>query len=61
MWSGTMQEADERDRAQWLEASPQERMEALEYVRALNYGYAEENQPRPEFQRLYRVAELGRG
>ena len=59
-WSGNMAEADERDRAAWLRSSPQERMEALEYIRALNYGYAEENQPRPEFQRLYSVAQLRR-
>jgi hypothetical protein len=59
-WSGSMQEADEKDRQDWLRASPQERMEALEYIRALNYGYAEEDQPRPEFQRVYRSAELGK-
>ena len=61
LWSGTMQEADEQDRLEWLAASPRERMEALEYVRALNYGYAREDQPRPELQRVYRVAELRRG
>jgi hypothetical protein len=57
-WSGSMADADERDRAEWLRASPLERMEALEYIRALNYGYAEEDQPRPEFQRFYSSAQL---
>jgi hypothetical protein len=61
LWSGSMAEADERDQAEWRNPSPQERMEALEYIRALNYGYAEEDQPRPEFQRVYQVAELRRG
>ncbi len=58
LWSGNMSEADERDRLQWLAASPRERMEALEYIRALNYGYAQEDQSRPRFQRVYQVAEL---
>ena len=61
LWSGTMAEADEKDRLDWLAATPQERMEALEYIRALNYGYAKEDQPRPEFQRVYRVAKLRKG
>ena len=56
-WSGTMAEADKRDREMWLQATPVERMQALEYIRALNYGYAEEDQPRPEFQRLSHSAQ----
>jgi hypothetical protein len=60
-WSGTMAEADEYDRQEWLSATPRERMEALEFIRSLNYGYAREDQPRPELQRVYRVAELRRG
>jgi hypothetical protein len=58
MWSGTMAEADEYDHQYWLNLTPRERMEALEYIRALNYGYAEEDQPQPRLQRVYRVAEL---
>jgi len=56
LWSGTMAEADEYDRTYWLRVTPRQRMEALEYIRALNYAYATEDQPRPQFQRLYRVA-----
>jgi len=58
IWSGTMAEADERDRAQWRAATPHERLAALELIRALNDGYAEGRRPRPEFQRVYRVADI---
>lgn len=53
-----MAEADERDRLHWLSLSPQERIAALEMIRAMNYGYATDDQPLPRLQRVYRVAEL---
>jgi hypothetical protein len=61
LWSGTMAEADERDRQQWLAATPHERMEALELIRAMNYGYLDNYEARPRLQRSYRIVELGRG
>jgi hypothetical protein len=53
-----MSERDEDERIRWLRASPQERMEALEQLRALHYGYAEDEALRPRFQKIYRVVDM---
>lgn len=45
-------EADAADKAYWHSKSPQERMEALELMRQINYGYD------PTTERLQRVLEI---
>ena len=61
MTYNSFEEADQADRDYWRSRTPQERLIALEHIRALNYGYADDAQPRPEFQRLYRSHELRAG
>ena len=51
--------ADEADRHYWWSRTPVERMQALERLRQMNYGYGD-GKPRPQFQRVYRVVELRR-
>ena len=51
--------ADKADREYWWSRTPQERMQALEQLRELNYGYGE-GKPRPNFQRVLTVVELRR-
>jgi hypothetical protein len=60
LWIGTMQEADERDRRYWQSRTPRQRMQALEELRQMNYGYGK-GKPEPKFQRVLKIAELGQG
>ncbi|MCG9134398.1 hypothetical protein J5I95_22265 [Candidatus Poribacteria bacterium] len=48
----SFEEADAADKAYWHAKSPQERMEALELMRQINYGYD------PTTERLQRVLEI---
>jgi hypothetical protein len=57
-WSGTLEEAERRDEAEWLAMTPEQRMEALEEIRAINYGYFKEAAARPKLERVYRVVDL---
>lgn len=50
--------ADKKDRQYWLSRTPRQRMQALEQLRQLNYGYGP-GKPQPKFQRVLRVIELG--
>ena len=49
-------EADEADRKYWLARSPKERMQALEHIRQMAWGYSDKSQP--AFQRTVKVTEL---
>ncbi len=49
---------DEGDRAYWLARSPDERLEALELLRQINYG---EDAATARLQRVFEFAELGAG
>ena len=49
----SFEEADEADKTYWHSKSPQERLEALELMRQINYGY------NPITERLQRVLEVG--
>ncbi len=54
----SFEEADEADKAYWHSKTPQERLEALELMRQINYGY----DPTTErLQRVLEIAELTRG
>ena len=54
----SFEEADEADKAYWHSKTPQERLEALELMRQINYGY----DPNTErLQRVLEIAELTRG
>ena len=48
----SFEEAAEDDKAYWHSKSPQERLEALELMRQINYGYD------PTTERLQRVLEV---
>ena len=48
----SFEEADEADKAYWHSKSPQERLEALELMRQINYDYD------PVTDRLQRVLEV---
>ena len=48
----SFEEADAADKAYWHSKSPQERVEALELMRQINYGYD------PTTERLQRVLEV---
>ena len=48
----SFEEADKADKAYWHSKSPQERLEALELMRQINYGYD------PVTDRLQRVLEV---
>ena len=48
----SFEEADETDKVYWHSKTPQERMEALELMRQINYGYD------PTTERLQRVLEI---
>ena len=48
----SFEEADEADKTYWHSKSPQERLEALELMRQINYGYD------PITERLQRVFEV---
>jgi hypothetical protein len=47
---------DSADRAYWHTKTPQERFEAMELMRAINYGY---DPATARLQRLLEVVELG--
>jgi hypothetical protein len=55
----SFEDADNADRETWWSRTPLERMQALEFIRQLNYGYAG-NKPGPKLQRVFRIAELGK-
>ena len=48
----SFEEADEADKTYWYSKTPQERLEALELMRQINYGY------NPTTERLQRVLEV---
>ncbi len=49
-------EAAEEDRTYWLKKTPEERLEALELMRQIHYGY----DPATErLQRVFTIVELG--
>ena len=48
----SFEEADEMDKAYWHSKTPRERLEALELMRQINYGY------NPITERLQRVLEV---
>ena len=54
----SFEEADEADKAYWHSKTPQERLEALELMRQINYGY---NPTTERLQRVLEIAELTRG
>ena len=51
----SFEEADEADKAYWHSKTPQERLEALELMRQINYGY---NPTTERLQRVLEIAEL---
>ena len=54
----SFEEADAADKAYWHSKTPQERMEALELMRQINYGY----DPTTErLQGVLEIAELTQG
>ena len=53
----SFEEADRHDRGFWLSRTPVERMQALEHIRQLAWGYSNDK-PRPQFSRVVAVAEL---
>lgn len=56
----SFEEADRADREFWRSKSPIERLQALEHIRQLAWGYGN-GKRRPEFQRTFEVLELSRG
>ena len=48
----SFEEADAADKAYWHSKTPQERLEALELMRQINYGYD------PTTERLQRILEV---
>lgn len=48
----SFEEAEAADKAYWHSKTPQERLEALELMRQINYGY------NPTTERLQRVLEI---
>jgi len=54
-------EADEADRKYWRAKTPLERMQALERIRGMAWGYDPDAKSRPKFQRVVEVVELRRG
>lgn len=59
MWTGTMDEADRKNREDWWARTPFERLRALEHIRQLNHGYYGKGRSRPQFQRVLKVAKSG--
>lgn len=51
----SFEEADEADKAYWHSKTPQERLEALELMRQINYDY---NPVTDRLQRVLEVAEF---
>lgn len=51
----SFEEADEADKAYWHSKSPQERLEALELMRQINYDY---DPVTDQLQRVFEVAEF---
>jgi hypothetical protein len=52
----TFAKADEADRKYWRSRSPKERMQALEHIRQMVWGYRDDSQP--AFQTTVKVTEL---
>jgi hypothetical protein len=57
----SLAEADEADRRYWLSKTPLERMQALERIRGMAWGYNSDAKSRPKFQRVVEAVELRRG
>ena len=57
----SFEEADEADRQYWRSKSPVERMESLERIRGIAWGYDSDAKSRPQFQRVVEVVELRGG
>ena len=55
--ASSFEEADRLDREYWWSRTPLERMQALELVRQVAYGYGP-GKPLPRFQRVLEVDEL---
>ncbi len=53
-------EADEADRKYWRAKTPLERMQALERIRGMAWGYNPDAESRPQFQRVVEIVELRR-
>ena len=53
-------EADEADRKYWRAKTPLERMQALEQIRGMAWGYDPNAKSRPLFQRVVEIVELRR-
>jgi hypothetical protein len=53
----SFEEADRLDREDWWTKTPLQRMQALELVRQVAYGYGP-GKPLPRFQRVLEVAQL---
>jgi hypothetical protein len=53
-------EADEADRKYWRAKTPLERMQALEKIRGMAWGYDPDAKSRPKFQRVVEIVELRR-
>ena len=51
----SFEKADEADKTYWHSKTPQERLEALELMRRINYGY---NPTTDRLQRVLEVAEF---
>ena len=51
----SFEEADAADKAYWHSKTPQERLEAIELMRQINYGY---NPTTERLQRVLEIAEL---
>jgi len=56
----SFEEADEADRKYWLSKTPVERMQALERIRGMAWGYGSDAKSRPQFQRVVEIVELRR-
>ena len=51
-------DADEADRKYWLSRTTRQRMQALEQLRQMNFGYGP-GKPKLKFQRTFRAFKLG--
>jgi hypothetical protein len=54
-------EADEADRKFWRAKTPLERMQALERIRGIAWGYDSDAKARPQFQKVVEIVELRTG
>jgi len=51
----SFQEADELDIQYWRQATPEEKLDTLQYLREMYYGF--KNESRKRLRRIYRVVE----